>query len=81
MRSARILPSLSSASAHLVQLVAAGRRAAANSSLRSARHFTGRFSTLADPHRDRFVGLDAGPHAEAAADVAHQHAHLVLAAS
>ena len=46
MRSARTLPSLSSA----IEFLWSWSRpavAAANSSLRSARHFTGRFSTLA----------------------------------
>jgi hypothetical protein len=61
----------------LVELVAAGRGGGEFLAALGA-PFHGALQHLGDPYRDRLVGLDAGPHAEATADVSHQHPHLVL---
>ena len=61
----------------LVELVTAGRRSGEFLAALGA-PFHGALQDLGRPHRDRFVGLNADLHAEAATDVAHDHAHLVL---
>ena len=62
---------------HLVQLVATGGGSGEFlAALGAPLH--GPLQHLGGPHHDRLVGLDVGAHAEAAADIAHQHADLVL---